>query len=513
MKKLLLLTLCISTISSYAQIPEDVIRYTWQPFNGSTRIMSVGGVTGSLGGDISSIYGNPAGIAFYNTREVVFGLNFLNQKTKADFRDESQTTKNNTLLLNPVGFVVGLGTDGYNKSEKSTFALAMHQTASFNKKFSFGGLNNYSSYSESMAEAFALSGLSIDDVLQTNSPMPYTAAPGLYTYLIDTVLQPDGSYIVRGAPENILDAGQAIRQQFDYKSTGGMYELAGTFAVNKNDRWFFGGTIGIPFIRYSSTTSVSEKDTSDAANGFASFHYEDKFQTTGVGLNLKLGAIYRPKEYIRLGVAIHSPTFMYLTDKRSAELRTDLDGSTYSVSSNLFTLGKRGEASYYQNTAWKAMISGSYVFREVQETRKQKGFISADIEYVNHRGSRFSSANEEVTSDEKKYYKDLGKVVKEQYKGAFNFRVGGELKFNTIMARAGFGYYGNPYKNSPDNAYQMQLAAGIGYRDKGIFIDLGYVHHIVKDHQFPYRLVDRLNTYAGVKNTRGQIMATFGIKI
>ena len=102
--------------------------------------------------------------------------------------------------------------------------------------------------------------------------------------------------------------------------------------------------------------------------------------------------------------------------------------------------------------------------------------------------------------------------MKDQYKGAFNFRVGGEVKFNVVMARLGFAYYGNPYKESPEKGRKMLMSGGLGYRNKGFFIDLTYVHQMNRDFEVPYRLDDRANTYAVSKNTQGNIVATLGIK-
>jgi len=42
-------------------------------------------------------------------------------------------------------------------------------------------------------------------------------------------------------------------------------------------------------------------------------------------------------------------------------------------------------------------------------------YFTADIEYVNHKGSRFNSNNAEPTAEEKKYYKDLNQVIKDEY--------------------------------------------------------------------------------------------------
>jgi hypothetical protein len=205
---------------------------------------------------------------------------------------------------------------------------------------------------------------------------------------------------------------------------------------------------------------------------------------------------------------------MFLQDTRTTYLTTEVENPVekFDVTSQTFTNGKPGEANYVQSTPFKALISASYVFREVKDVTKQKGFISADIEYVHHKGSRFSSDNEKVTDEEKVYYKALNKVVKNNYKGNLNFRVGGELKFKIIMTRLGFAYYSNPYKDAELKASRMLMSGGLGYRNKGFFVDLTYVHSINKDVNFPYRLEDRPNTYAELKQQKGNIVATVGLK-
>ena len=80
------------------------------------------------------------------------------------------------------------------------------------------------------------------------------------------------------------------------------------------------------------------------------------------------------------------------------------------------------------------------------------------------------------------------------------------------MARLGFAYYGNPYKDKELKANRMLLSGGLGYRNKGFFIDLTYVEAISKDVNFPYRLQDRANTYASLNQQRGNVVATVGVK-
>ena len=65
------------SLSSVAQIPEDVLKYSWQPTNGTARVNAVGGAMGSLGGDINAIFVNPAGLGNYKTGEFVFTPGFF----------------------------------------------------------------------------------------------------------------------------------------------------------------------------------------------------------------------------------------------------------------------------------------------------------------------------------------------------------------------------------------------------------------------------------------------------
>ncbi len=516
-KNLLLLSLLTSTII-YAQVPEDAIRYSFYPQSGTARNLAIGGAMGSLGGDLNATFVNPAGLGFYKTGEFILTPGFFLNNNKVNFRETNSQNKKNSFGFGTSGLVLGYGSRG-KKNVSNALSFAVTQTANFNNHIQYSGLNNYSSFSEQFAEEFAKSGYSIDDVLTVNSPLPYTSAPALYTYLIDTV-NINGIYQVKGVPEYILDAGQALRQEMNKTTKGGITEIAVGFAHNNNDKWYWGATIAVPIIRYNSNMHFKESDTSsNGSNGFKQFEYTDDFTTKGVGANLKLGIIYRPQEYIRLGLAIHTPSFMSLSDTRTSNLNVQLEkpywptqDTTIAVSSQDFTNSQPGKSHYAQNTPFKAILSASYVFREIENVKKQRAFISVDIEYVNHRGSKFNSENEEPTDDEKNYYKALNKVIKAEYKGNFNFRLGGELKFNVFMARLGFAYYGNPYKDAAYKARRMLLSGGLGYRNKGMFIDLTYVHAMSKDVDFPYRLEDRANTYATLKQQRGNVVATLGFK-
>lgn len=516
MKTLLLSLCCVISITTFAQIPEDVIRFSYFTQNGTARSLGSGAVMGSLGGDLTAVFVNPAGLGFYKTNEAVISGGFIFQKNKGTYRTDDFSNSNHFMNFGPSGFVAAVP-DLQKQNNSRAFALAFTQKASFNRVLNYNGLNNYSSFSEQFAEEFTglnKKGYSIDDVLNVNSVAPYTAATSLYTYLIDTV-RVNGNLIIKAAPEYLLDAGQALRQQMSRTTKGGLYELAFSYAGNIENKFLYGGTLGIPIVSYENNTSFSERDTSaNTTNHFSSFTYNDNYTTKGAGINLKAGVIYRPKEYIRLGFALHSPDFMQLTDRRRSTLTTALENpvNTFNVTSDMFTNNQRGQSKYIQSSAWRALLSASYVFREITDVTKQRGFISADVEYVNHNGSKFSSNNEEPTEDEKIYYRSLNNVIKDIYKGAVNIKVGGELKFNTIMVRGGFGYYGSPYKDAPVKSNQMTISGGLGYRNKGFFADLAYVYAKEKGSDIPYRLSSSKSTYASVNDQRGNITVSVGVK-
>jgi hypothetical protein len=112
----------------------------------------------------------------------------------------------------------------------------------------------------------------------------------------------------------------------------------------------------------------------------------------------------------------------------------------------------------------------------------------------------------------KNYYTQVNEAIKETYKGNFNVKLGGEIKFHTVMFRLGGAYYGSPYADDALDASRMLATGGIGYRDHGIFIDLSYAHIMNQDVQFAYRLNDKPNTFATQAGSRGTVMLTLGFK-
>ena len=518
MKKFLVTACILSTgLAAFAQIPDDVLRYSWQPVNGTARMNAVAGAMGSLGGDISATFTNPAGLAMYRTSDFVLSPGYSLLNNKGQFRGSSATDNDKHFNLGASGFVTGI--DGSGKWNNKAFSLAVTRTANFSNTIYYRGQNDFSSYGEQYAAEAANSGLSLDEILNSNDVSLGTRM-ATYAYLIDTATlggnaNPD---VLSMAMYNQLANGGTflVNQAHRIQTSGGITEPAIGYAANNNDRLYIGGSIGIPIVKYNKNTWFREEDaTGDTNNDFAFSELTENFGTKGIGINAKLGVIVRPSENIRLGLAIHSPTWFSLEDTYSAEMAVNLEeyrstAGTERVSSNLFTGDNVPRYKYELVTPWKMMLSGTYILNEVEDIRQQKGFITADIEYVTHKSNRFRNAED---YDDGGYYDQLNDVMKDYYKNAFNFRLGGELKLTTFMARLGFAYYGNPYADAELKASRMFVSGGVGYRNAGMYIDLTYVHGITKDVSFPYRLSDKANTFANTRVNGSNLMLTLGFKI
>ena len=511
------LTLIVSSCSVFAQEPADALRYSWYVPGGTARQQAVGGAMTSLGGDISAVFVNPAGLGFYKTGDFVLtpGFNFINNKSSYYGRTEKD--KKNNFSFGTSGVVLGGANapDRNGRSNGGAFAIAINRTANFGSNVLYRGLNTQSSYSQKFLEQLKNDNVTTDAAA---SDYPFGSSLAINTFWIDTANGWNaGNKTFKSLAVPLLSTGGLLQEQ-RVINKGGITELALAFAGSKKDKLYYGLTIGIPFLNYSKESTFTEADpSSNATNKFDFAAITENLKTDGAGINLKAGLIFKPVEYVRLGLAIHSPTFYRLTDKYNAAVSTNTESfqGLLNQASGGFTNGQDAQFSYWMTTPYRIAVSGSYVLREIEDVRKQKGFLTADIEYVNYKASSYTTDPESDDSQESRdYLKSLNKAIDNTYKSALNFKVGGELKFTTIMGRLGVAYYGNPYKNIAEaKGSKLLLSGGLGYRNKGMFIDLTYVHNMTKDVYYAYRLQNAPFAPAKIKQTAGNAILTVGFKI
>lgn len=494
---------------SYAQEPADALRYSYltQP-GGTARNQAIGGAGASLGGEFSSLFINPAGLGFYKTGDFAFTPQFSMKNSKSNYRGTAANDNSNNFNLGTSGILFASPSEG--KSVKSfTVALGINRTADFNNHIYYKGTNKASSYSEKYLEELADN--HVTDPIAAEQDYPYGSSLAYNTYLIDSLQNPDGS--IRGYTTQANPAF-GLLQENTINTSGGITDLAVGAGLNVKEKWYFGGTLSFPVLRYNRNSTYRESDESGIPdNNFNYFEVSESLQTKGIGINGKFGIIFKPVEDVRIGLAVHTPTFYNLTDNYTVSMVTDTEGygnaDGMPKSSTDLTDGQPLESRYNIVTPWRLMLSGSYVFREIADVEQQRGFVTADVEYVNYKDASFRA--ERGDTEAKDYYHSLNTTIDNIYTSAINVRLGGELKFNTYMFRLGGAYYGNPYKDETSNL--IKISGGVGYRNKGLFLDLTYVYSIDKDIHYPYLLEDKPNVPAYLKNNAGNIVATVGFKL
>ncbi|MBI3138452.1 MAG: aromatic hydrocarbon degradation protein [Sphingobacteriales bacterium] len=514
MKKILfILSLYACTVPVYAQEPTDALRYSWTISSGTARQQAVGGAMASLGGDLSAAYVNPAGLGFYKTGDFILSPGYNLWNNKATYYNRTEKDKRNYLSFGTSGLVIGSGTerDRKGRNTSAAFALAINRSANFGSNLLYRGANNQNSYSQKFLEEIA----GEHDANNVANNYPFGTSLAFNTYWIDTI---NGGSSGNFQFQTRSPVATGLIQENIVTARGGITELALAFAAALRDKFFYGFTLGVPFLHYDRESIFTEADAgTDVNNKFDFASITQNLVTKGTGLNLKMGIIYKPVEYVRLGLAFHTPSFYRLTDRYNATVSTHTEGykGLQTQSSHLFTGDQDAEFGYWMFTPYRIIGSASYVLREIEDVRKQKGFLTADIEYVNYKATSYTTDPEGDNSQgTKNYLKSLNKAIDNAYKGSFNFRAGGELKFTTIMARLGLAYYGNPYKDiAGEKGNRLQLSGGLGYRNKGMFIDLTYVHTMGKDVDFAYRLQNQGYSGARLKQTGGNVLLTLGFKI
>ncbi len=501
----------LPVVETAAQDPTDALRWSWTLPSGTARQQAIGGAMGSLGGDLSATFVNPAGLAFFRTGDLVLSPAFQQLRQQSDFLNRKENATRKQMSFGTSGLVLAdVQTNRKGKKQVSVLSLAINRTAHFRNNILYRGQNNRSSYSQKFLEEIQ----GIRDANAVANNYPHGSSLAFNTYWIDTVAGgTNGNFQFKTrAP-----IASGLLQENFIRQSGGITELAIGYGGATNEKLYYGATVGIPFLQYERAGQFTEADAGTTLNNFDFARVTDYLESKGVGVNLKLGLLYRPNLYWRLGLAFHTPTWFSMKDTYRTVVTTDTENykGEQTQSSAQFNNGAPNDFLYMMSTPYRAIASVSYVLRSTKDIRKQKGFLTADLEYVNLRAVQYSPDTEvDNSTDTKNYLKALNQAIDRTYRGVFNVRFGGELKFNTWMVRGGAAFLGNPYENLyGEKGSRMQISSGLGYRDRGFYVDLTYVHLTGKDVHAPYRLANGNFPMARLQQQGAQVVLTFGVKL
>ncbi len=486
--------LFLASIPASAQDADDALRYSFLSPTGTARSLGFGSALGSIGGDFTSLSVNPAGIGIYRKSEFTFTPSVKFNSISGDYLNESRDATSARFNFNNAGAVFTNTPRGkdYDRSawKAVSFGIGFNRLADFNRDYSYGGLmkgtgSKYSSFSEIFVEdAYA----DPTGVTSNDASLGYL---GYQTYLVndDTM----GNFFTLANWEKGLNQLKSVKER------GGINELAFSLGGNYEEKLMLGATVGVPFLRYTRDFIFREDDASgDFNNDFASFQYHSFLTTAGAGVNLKLGAIYKPADAFRIGVAVHTPTWYALSDVEDR----DLIANTENYQGQQSVSAAQQRFSYRLTTPWRAIVSATGIIGKM-------GFITADYEYVDYAAMRYGFENT-FSADEN----IRNRSIKNQYEGASNFRIGGEARLDVLALRAGFGYYGNPYVDKNLGSARTDFSGGIGIRGANMFADLSFTHSYYTRKDQPYVLNNPVVTVpsATVQNGLNNVALTVGFK-
>lgn len=518
MKKLLISTCIIGgvAISGSAQSAIDAFRFAAPDMKGTARFMSMGGAFGALGGDLTTLSQNPAGIGVYRSHEIGFTLNLDCQQATSDAFGFKTTANQTKFLLNNIG---GVATIRLNNRTfpNLNIGFTYNKAASFNRRYKggFGSLSN--SMSNYIAGMTTAEGATVADLSTTGSYNPYNPTDGGYSAPWLSILGFD-SYLISpsGNPDapvwkGLWGDGTAGTAGFDVEEKGHIDEYNISLGGNIANVVYWGMDFGIVDLDYSQNALWTERldnaFVDDNNQGFArsraDWSLTNLYHASGNGFNYKLGVIVKPIQELRLGLAFHTPTWYSIDETYMATTSYAYDPSLSHIRGTgaQTNKGTPGSYSYNFRTPWKVIASVAGVIGS-------KFIISADYEWAAYNKMKFSQTdNDDYYYDYPYYdyaptrsiplndpYYATNEDIKSYYQTTHTLRVGAEYRVTPqFSVRAGYSFVSSPVRpKARDNGQEIYtsgtnpsytfdntanyVTCGLGYRVKKFYIDLAYVY-------------------------------------
>lgn len=491
MKKIqyiLVVMLFIST-TAIGQNLVDGLRYSDYRIQGTARSAAMGNAFGALGGDFTSASINPAGLGIYRSSEFVVTPSF--GKTSVDVNYLGQTTNESkyTIGLPNVGYVTNFGDNGTQNGSMVGLSFGV----------GYNRLNNFNM--KRMMEARDANSTLLDDFTANANNDVWSNYYEELAWQTDLLIfdEDNGEYF-----NDIAEAGYGQSQRKSYSQKGNIDEFLISMAANFNHRFYLGATVGIHNVDFKERTSLFENDVDNNIPYFNDYTFNTYLNTTGTGFNVKLGAIYKPTDALRFGVAVHTPTFYRLHDS--------FDNAMYSYitfddgpdgSEEFEALSPLGDYDYDLTTPMKAVFSAAYVIGK-------SAIISLDYEYVDYSTIKLDDGGDGYD------FFDENQEIKNAYKSVGNLHVGAEYRLsNELSLRGGYEHYPNPMNENfqstamdTSDAVSSAVSGGLGFRQGGFFFDVAYKHALDKNYAEVYNGSDLAN----FEITKDQLIMTLGFR-
>lgn len=507
MKKILCSLFLALPLGVGAQTLYDVAPFMDNDLTGTSRFISMGGSMGALGGDISVMGTNPAGIALYRRSDFSFtgSLNFNN--SKAGFNGTSVSTSHVTGDVESVGGVLANKMNDGGSLKFLNVGMAYRRKNGLSADFEMAGpAGGFSQqyvirdlYDNNPFDLGSIDGYSYSDFY-------YSWLPLLATYA--NIGDVDGNLITTPSGDLIYpptDLG------FFSEERGGVSEVDLNISANFNDRIYVGATLSLASVDYSAENLYYESDEQGDIYSIGNYNHIE-----GSGFSIKLGTIIRPFKYspFKIGLAVHTPTWYNLKSYSYADIQGPFDEFFDTRDWDLYDDELRTKSKF--NTPWRFSASASYTIGSTVA-------LNAEYEYADYSTTEFTRTafgGHDAQNEEIKYN------LKEQH----TVRLGAEFNIDSNFSlRAGYNFSTAPFrKDAYKEMYNMPVTStsteylnkfdreavtlGAGYRGKVFYFDMAYVLQTQEADFYPFADPEYYNSGAEVEFTNHTVTATLGMK-
>ena len=515
MKKIVLAAMAMAVVlPAVAQDTYESARLLGSDLNGTARYVGMGGAMEALGADISTISTNPAGLGLFrhSTASLSFGLQSQQDAQKFDGLNKT------VMSFDQIGFVYACR---ISPTSFVNFGFNYHKSRNFDQILSAANMlsgcsQNGLAYYKAQKGCYEFDFNNDGDIIGWEMGSDYRSqAFSQADYLNANTLMLDPN-------DNLVYYNDASRYTFDKAHRGWISDFDFNISGNSNDRFYWGITFGVKYVRYKAYSEYGE-ELVDSKGSCGSVVYGDERKIKGSGYDIKAGVIFRPVEEspFRIGLSIATPTWYDLTSSNASYM---LNNSQYGS----WQEGRSEESYDFQYyTPWKFGASIGHTFGT-------NVALGVSYEYSDYGASKNRIIDGYDYYDNAKGSTDelMKRNTEQSLKGVHTLKAGLEFKPDPALAvRFGANYVSAAYdKNgvrdmtidSPGVMYSSttdytnwkgtyRLTCGLGYKSGGFNVDLAYQYSATNGEFHPFQ------PYAGgqagaldVNQKRHQVLLTLG---
>jgi hypothetical protein len=496
--KYIFLTLSLFLTSTvYGQLVSDILRYSYTEDMATARSLAIGNAIAPLGGDFYTMSNNPAGLATYRYSEFVLSTGLRNYGVEAGLEGNGTFSDDESdVVLTNIGMVI---VHNAPQSDWRTvnFGIGYNRNTSFDRRSFFQG-STPGSISDRWLER--AQGVDLDNLLDYESGLAYDASV-IYD-IADREYTSD--YFEDGGSDPLFKEETSFAE-------GGTGDFTIGFGANYKDRLYIGATFGIALLDYTSTRTYTEDDRADDnVELFEVLTYRERLETSGGGINAKLGLTYLFSQAFRWSFHFETGSRITVTDEFSNSLDyTYLDpNSGVPVSDFMAFPGDEGTLNFEYTMITPYQLSTGLGF-----LIGNQGFISATIDFHDYSSAKFEFDPDLSSSEDLAYERELNQAIDTSFGSAFTFRVGGEAAMGPLRLRAGGVMKQRPFEG--DNGFDMGFSTGLGLRINRIFLDFAYRRFVQESTYMPYTITNTREFEVQNVNNKdifNDFVLTFGLK-